>query len=265
MAQLLNFQDIDAPVAVDGDAALLRMVPRILPGWPYETLDQADTEPFFTITGQGPEGYHCTSHITGVPTRKLDTVDAICDVVAAMSYGLVASRSRFLCLHAAAIEIGGRLIVVPSTWRAGKSTLTAALAHDGHGVFTDDALTVTRDANGRLMARASGICPRVRLPFPEMPGAELGDWVARNPGPANERYKYLCVPELPTGGHLEPLGAIVMLERTPDQAPALTPVDPETAMDSLLFQNFTREVHSAMARIGEALYLADPRAAASTG
>ncbi|MBT8424556.1 MAG: PqqD family peptide modification chaperone, partial [Silicimonas sp.] len=211
---------------------------------PFTSREGANAPPFFEIEAAGADRYLCRNLITDAAPRRLDALNAVCDMVAAMSFALIDSQPEHLCLHAGAVEIGGRLVIIPNARRAGKSTLTACLARDGHPVFTDDTLPVRFDAMGRLVGRAGGISPRLRLPLPDTLDHAFRSWVAANPGPDNGQYKYLSLPDLPPSGRTAPLGAIVLLERSEAQPPSLSPVAPETAMDTLLFQNFTREVHS---------------------
>jgi hypothetical protein len=46
--------------------------------------------------------------------------------------------SRYLLLHAAAVELGGRALVVPGSSGAGKSTICAAFVQAGAGYLTDE-------------------------------------------------------------------------------------------------------------------------------
>lgn len=257
-SRLLTLDGIRAPLLLGDAPEVERMIRAIMPGWPCAP-GGGDAAPFFSIRRTGP-AYSGESMITGAAPRELDALNAVCDMIAALSYALVASDPNVLCLHAAAVRMAGRLVVLPETRRAGKSTLTAALARAGHGVFTDDFLPVLFDADGRLAGRANGILPRLRLPLPETLDAGFRSWAEGAAGPSNGQYMYLFPDSLPPAGETAPLGAIVVPERQDGAAPALSPLSPEEAMDLLLFQNFTREIHSAdvlrlLARMVESLPL----------
>jgi hypothetical protein len=57
---------------------------------------------------------------------------------------LALAHAGFLLLHGSAVVAGGRLAIFLGRAGAGKSTLAAAFAADGHAVFADDAVLVRR-------------------------------------------------------------------------------------------------------------------------
>jgi HprK-related kinase A len=64
---------------------------------------------------------------------------------------MVASRAhQYLILHAAAAERGGRGLILPAPPGSGKSTLSAALAHRGWRLLSDE-FALIRPADGRLV------------------------------------------------------------------------------------------------------------------
>ena len=131
----LTFADIDAPLLLNGSESLIDLIRDVTPGWPLVATDtKPDTPPFFVIDAADRDGrYRCRDNTTeGAKPRVLDAVNAVCDLVAAMSRALPASQPTLICLHAAAIEMSGRLVVIPNARRAGKSTLAAYRAHLGY-------------------------------------------------------------------------------------------------------------------------------------
>ena len=48
------------------------------------------------------------------------------------------SRPYLMALHAAAVSVGGRAVVMPAVSGSGKSTLSAAFAANGHALFSDE-------------------------------------------------------------------------------------------------------------------------------
>lgn len=245
MTQYLAFQDVAPTVQLDTASPLVDLIRAIVPQWPFVRTSRVSEPPFFSIEAEGPDKYLCRDLIRQRDPRRLNGLNAVCDMVAAMPFALLADKPDFICLHAAAVEIAGRLVVVPDTRRGGKSTLTAELARRGFSVFTDDFLPVRFDAGGSLVGRAGGIAPRLRLPLPEALAPEFRRWADADPGPENAQYKYLTQPDLPASGTLAPLGAVVLLGRDDTSAATLTSAAPVEAMDRLLYQNFMREVHSA--------------------
>lgn len=242
----LVFEGLSAPVLLDRCDDLLPTIRTILPGWPFTLMpaDQAGN-PIATIAPAPRGRYSCTTLSSGGKTRIYDAVDTVCDMIVELSWEMLRSGEWLMCLHAAAIEMAGRLVIVPNMRRAGKSTLTACLAKRGFGIFSDDFVPVSLDDGGRLRGHANGICPRLRLPVPAAFSAGFRDWVADDPGPANRHYKYLTRPDLPPHGTARPLGAIVILDRRESGPVDLSPMDDADAVAALLYQNFARSVHSA--------------------
>lgn len=246
MTDFVLFRDLDAPLALSGCRELLDPLRAIVPGWPFRvSADAPATPPFFRIeAGPKPGRYACIDLIEGDRTRTLDAVNAVCDMIAALSRALPASDRRVLCLHAAGVAVGGRLVLFPSTRRAGKSTLSVALAARGHAVFSDDFVPVSRDSAGRIMGRSCGVAPRLRLPLPATAAPEFRAWFEAQEVIANPQYAYLALTEQPSYGDELPVGALVLLERGEGVSPTLEAIPGQFAMDALLKQNFTRDRHS---------------------
>ena len=164
---VLTFSNIDAPVLLNNSETLIDLIREVASGWQFVVSDlQPDAPPFFVIAAAERNArYQCLDVTTaGSQPRTLNAVNAVCDLVAAMSRALPASQPSLICLHAAGIEVSGRLVVIPNARRAGKSTLAACLAYLGCPVFTDDFLAVSFNRHGTLIGRANGICQRLRLP-----------------------------------------------------------------------------------------------------
>jgi hypothetical protein len=243
----LFFQGVSAPLRLVGADAILPIIAEVATGWPYR-LSEVDPSavPFFSITAV-PDAAKvlCESHVDGHAPQLWDPVNAVCDALASLAMALPLSNRRLICLHAAGVEIAGRLVVFPSIRRAGKSTLSVALARTGHRIFSDDVVPLSFPWGGPAVAHAMGLVPRLRLPLPESLPADVSAWAAAMPGPRNRQYHYLPVGGQPWHGEQLPLGAFVLLDRRDETTLAqLAPVPPDAAMDALLHQNFTRDRHS---------------------
>lgn len=167
-------------------------------------------------------------------------------MVAAIPRALAESDNTLICLHAAAVAICGRLVVFPNIRRSGKSTLTAALAHSGHAVFSDDVLPISFDKNGRAFGLATGVAPRLRLPLPDRVPQEFRTWTELASCAENKQYRFLNLVKQPQLGEILPIAGFAVLDRQEEQTYArLDRVGADTAMDVLLYQNFTRDRHSA--------------------
>jgi hypothetical protein len=183
---------------------------------------------------------------TDTTPRRWDAVNVICDLVAEMAWERLRSDPALLCVHAAAVNFGGRLVVFPNVRRAGKSTLSAALAQRGHQIYTDDFLPINVDPQSCIFhGIANGAAPRIRLPLPKSFSTTFQQWVGRDQGPANRQYKYLKNAPIAHGGEVMPLGAMVILERSEEpQDPILQAIPREEALSNLISQNFARTQRS---------------------
>jgi HprK-related kinase A len=71
-----------------------------------------------------------------------------------LNYAIAAQAHQYLIVHAAALERGGRVVIMPGAPGAGKSTLTAALVHRGWRLLSDElALIRPSDAHVVPLAR----------------------------------------------------------------------------------------------------------------
>lgn len=245
--QDIVFRGLSAPLRLTGSDAALPVLRDIAAGWPVDAIPvDPSRAPFYSITSKADEPLlWCECHVDDRPRRWFDAVNAICDVVSALALALTAECPELICLHAAGVEMAGRLVVFPNIRKAGKSTLSAALAQAGHPVFSDDVIPVFFTEGPCAHGLAMGIAPRLRLPLPPTLGQGFHDWAGHVSGPANGQYRYLRVEGQPPHGATLPIGAFVILDRQDEPVSArLDPVAPDTAMDALLFQNFTRDRHS---------------------
>lgn len=240
----LQFAGTDAPVAFSGCADLVAMIGQILPTWTYREAEHVD--PFLTIAAEDGR-YTLTSHLMAEPQTHRDAVDAICAMIVELAWAHLRCNPGLLCLHGAAIEFGNKLVVIPNTRRAGKSTLTACLAHHGHKIFTDDFLPLSVESGGPVLGHASGIRPRLRLPLPETFSAEMHAFAKAGETVSNRRYAYLDLPagRLARRGEALPIGAVVLLERTEDGPADIRRVGRTEALRALIAQNFSRALNAA--------------------
>ncbi len=248
MSHDVCFAGIESPFRVHDADHVLELVPKIVTGWPFDIREaNPSLSPFFTIRSvPDSDRFLGESRFRDKPAHELDPVNALCDMVATLPYALADADDTLICLHAAGVQLGNRLIVFPSIRRTGKSTLSCALAMAGHRVFGDDVLPTCFDEHGHAYGQAMGIAPRLRLPLPETMSPEFRTWVDEAPGPRNKQYKYLALENQPPKGLALRIGGFVVLDRqdTPDPA-RIAPIDADEAMSALLHQNFTRDRHSA--------------------
>lgn len=245
----IRFDGLKAPLRVGSPDIVRPLLDPILAAWPPPDGDRvpAAGAPFATLRPTGKKRWSLEAPLAEKPVALHDPVNAICDLVVEMSWERLRSQPELLCLHAAALTFGDRLVIFPNARRAGKSLLTATLARLGHRVFTDDFVPLAVDAETqRVSGIANGIAPRLRLPLPDNISASLTHWIGERIGPSNKQYGYLTGIDLPRSGTAAPVGAIVVLERDPDRAgPAeLEPISRDEALAALVKQNFGRQVHA---------------------
>ena len=73
-----------------------------------------------------------------------------------LNYAIAAQAHQYLVVHAAAIERGGRVAILPGAPGAGKSTLTAALVRRGWRLLSDE-LALIRPSDAHVMPLARPI------------------------------------------------------------------------------------------------------------
>ncbi|HSM42152.1 MAG TPA: PqqD family peptide modification chaperone [Afifellaceae bacterium] len=246
-----RFSDLPKPVDVDLPADMLAAIRALLPGWPIEPWHADDRpNPVLRFSAEKRK-YSVTGPWVPEPMLRTDRVDATCGFIAELIRAYVNEIPERLCLHAASVEIGGRLVLFPSTHRAGKSVLSAALASAGCRLFGDDIVLIDPlDGTGI----SGGVCPRLRLPLPDKLQADTRSFIAANSGPTGKRYRYLTLGESALARKDErlPIGTFVMLERA-DTGPArLEPLDLADALKTVIWQNFARQEASTL--ILERLY-----------
>lgn len=245
----IRYHGLKSPLRVACPDVVRPLLDPILKAWPsmVDSDDPANAAPFATLGPCENGRWSLEAPMAQNPIARHNPVNAICDLVVEMSWERLRSRPELLCLHAAALTFGDRLVIFPNARRAGKSLLSATLSQLGHGVFSDDFVPLAVDAETQVISGiANGIAPRLRLPVPDNLSASLDAWITDRIGPANRQYGYLTGIDLPQSGTSAPVGAVVVLQRDPDLAePAsLTPVSQDEAMAALVMQNFGRQVHA---------------------
>jgi hypothetical protein len=236
---LIAFDGISRPIALVGCAHLGTCLAAVLPGWRFEEASSPQADPIIRILHREDEGYRLESPWLGEPFHDETEVGIACAFVLDLIAAHVAEHPSLFCLHCAAAEFAGRLLVFPSSYHAGKSTLAVRLAAAGAPVYTDDVLAVTSSGDQGV---ALGIAPRLRLPLPHGAGRQFRRFVARHRGPSNNRYLYLSLPpgtQAPHGRQA-PIGGFVLLDRQPSGRAELVPASKGQVLRSVIVQHFAR-------------------------
>jgi Coenzyme PQQ synthesis protein D (PqqD) len=238
---LVVFEGISRPIALIGCAHLRTCLAAVLPGWRFEEASSPQADSIIRIFYGDNEGYRLESLWLAEPFHDDTEVGTVCAFILDLIAAYVAEHRSLFCIHCAAVELSGRLVVFPSAYHAGKSTLVARLAAAGVPVFTDDVLAVTNTGDRGV---ALGVAPRLRLPLPDGAGQPLHRFVASHRGPSNDRYLYLDLPPatLVPHGRQAPIGGFVLLERQQDGRAELVPATKGQVLQRLIMQHFARQV-----------------------
>lgn len=239
----LRFEGLARPIVLSDSDDVLACFDRAFRGWRYSVSDSPAENPVLRLSRKDGR-YRLEAPWIKHAISRADRVDALCAFIAEFIRAYVTQDDRLLCLHGAAAEFAGRLVVFPNRYRAGKSVLSACLAASGIRLFADDVLPIGGDEDWGV---APGFAPRLRLPLPDDLSAAMRGAILRRAGMGGARYLYLDLNEgeLAPRGAAAPIGAIVLLEREPGARPDLSPVSESEMLKQVIWQNFAREAPSS--------------------
>jgi len=242
----LKFDGLDATIALSVDQKFVDALPVVFPYWHHTIVQQEEDTSFANVTLTNSK-YQISSSFMDEPVKFSDPANTLCSLIVELAWARLREDTSLLCLHGAAIEFAGRLVIFPSTRRAGKSTLTVALAAAGKTVFTDDFLPLKATDDGLLSGISSGISPRLRLPFPDQIGPIALDYIRNRSMIQNRQYRFVSprIGELANFGDTAPIGSLVFLERTEGATAMIEPVSESDALSALIKQNFSRAMNTA--------------------
>lgn len=235
----LEFDGLSRQIALSGCREIHASFAAVFRGWQIREAAAAELPPILSL-GNSRKGYRLEGAWLAKPIVRRDRVDALCGFIAEFIRAYVNDDQRLLCLHGAAAEFAGRLVVFPNRYRAGKSVLSTCLAATGVRLFADDVLPIGGPDD---LGMAPGIVPRLRLPLPDNLAPSTRVFIKERQGPRGKKYLYLDLAEseLASHGTSAPIGGFVLLERAAGVAPALEPIDPGEMLRDVIWQNFARE------------------------
>ena len=235
----LYFDGLAHPVRLTGCAELTDDFPTLFPYRDYREGEQ-DDDPVISIQLEAGE-YHLSTSWLDKMVSYTDKVDVLCDLIAKLAVARSFTDLEALYLHAAAVEMNGRVVVFPSQYRAGKSFLTACLLAEGHRYVGDDIVPLTLDS---CKVRSPGVSPRLRMPLPDTTDETSRQFIEHHTALTGKRYAYLELePELMVDrDELLDMGAFVLLEREEGAQARLEELPVATVFQQLIKQNFAREV-----------------------
>jgi len=238
----LIFDDMSNSVELINCRHLSKFLPFIFPGWQITEVSAEHASPVLSLT-KDDDHYVLESDWLKKPAYRKNEDAAICLLVAELMRAYVHEDRQLLCLHGAAAEFAGKLVLFPSNYRAGKSVLSACLAASGVRLFGDDVLPISLlDAAGI----APGFAPRLRLPLPDNLDSNSRDFINKHNRLQGEQYLYLDLEKdvlAPRGCRL-PVGAFVLLEREEGASPLKETVSEAEVLRQVIWQNFARETEA---------------------
>lgn len=244
----IRFSDTGSSIGLSGCDELLPFFDSILCGWPHSIHhSKSESEAaFLTIEREGFR-YRMTPCQDEKAISFSDPVDLVCAVIVEIAWETLRANPQWLCLHCAAVELDGKLILFPNTRRAGKSTLTAALGLHGSSIFTDDFLAIEADPGRPICGISSGVSVRMRKPWPENVPNSFNELLASSEVTASDRYSYHARHNsMPVKrGRRVPIGGIVLLERGEQASANLDKANRSEILGAMITQNFSRAGNSA--------------------
>lgn len=236
---LIALDGLQAPVSLHNCDEIIPPLAMVLGSWRFRVLESSkgrETSAAISVRG-GSKSYQIASPWLQEPVVEQSEVGAVFSLAAELARAFAEERPGLLCLHCAAVEADGRLILFPNGENAGKSTLAAGLAARGLRLFADDVLAVSEVSQYGI---ALGFAPRLRLPLPQSCGTSFRSFVGSHEGPCDKEFLYLDLntSELAQHGETCPIGTAVLLNRRRSAPPKLTRLERGRALRQLIIQNF---------------------------
>jgi len=230
---LIRFEGTSSTIEIPDDAAFHAALKGAAFDWPYREVPENEA-PIATVRTSGG------SYEVAAPGEEpfvATAVSAACSVIVDAVKAVIDMNPSRLCFHCGSVLLRGHLVLLTGPFRAGKSTLIARLAVDGHTVYGDDVLPLDKDD---LNGVAIGVAPRLRLPLPMSAPEVLRKFVTQCATAQDGRYLYFRPPCLAARGASAPLGAIILLDRRTAGPAQLFQATEGAALRSLIARNFSR-------------------------
>jgi hypothetical protein len=236
---LIALDGIKAPISLHHCDEIIRPLGMVLGSWRFRVLEnitERETAAAISVL-RASTSYRISSPWLDEPVVEQSEVGAVFSVAAELARAFAEEQPGLLCLHCAAVEADGRLILFPNRENAGKSTLATGLAARGFRLFADDVLAVSEVSQQGI---SLGIAPRLRLPLPQSCGTSFHSFVESHRGPYDAEFLYLNLDasQLARHGQTCPIGATVLLDRRRSGSPKLTSLARGRALRQLIIQNF---------------------------
>lgn len=244
------------------DALSHRFTVSVPPGSLADEIERVLVElstPATTTPSHGPQPSHLSRYVVRtvdvdelvleVDGDRIDAGPTAAHVLAMLLWdvnrqAVAATATDHVVLHAGAVEVDGRVIVLPAPMEAGKTTLVTALVRAGAGYLSDELATIPEPGTHVL-------------PYPKALSLDPGSWdLFPDLAPTAERraaspHQWLVVPEALRPGATRhdpvPLGRVVLPRHRPGHVTRLTRLDPIGALKVLAECTFS--FHEEPARL----------------
>ncbi|HET7050598.1 MAG TPA: hypothetical protein VFI54_20205, partial [Solirubrobacteraceae bacterium] len=152
-------------------------------------------------------------------------------------FSCVLAHRGFTCLHAATVNVAGRVVAIAGSSGAGKSTTALGLVKHGGALIADDVAVLSQDHSAPAVRSGA---PRLRV-RPDSAASLVGSYAALDPMWIHEerrpqkRYVHVDESTAVADNTTWPLDVVYLL--TPDDecaTPTLTPVRPTEALSRLM-------------------------------
>jgi hypothetical protein len=143
--------------------------------------------------------------------------------------GMLLNQRGGIVMHASAVAVDGKAVLICGVSGAGKSTLAATLSTRGHGMVSDDVSLITFDAGGRPVVRSDARQLKLADPAIAALGLDADRGVAV---PGNTEKSYVRPPSRWDGADLL-LGGIYLLRSKTPGTDGITALDPAAALRRL--------------------------------
>ncbi|WP_281859572.1 hypothetical protein [Litoreibacter halocynthiae] len=245
--RLIRFGTYEAPVKFDDCDDLLLGFKSILRGWDVVEVQREETaSPIIRFGKRNGWFFWRSKHLHPPKGWRPHGPRKVMDAVADFHYRFLDWHSQEFteqfCLHCAAVEMNGGLVIFPSIQKAGKSTLVAELAMKGYRIYCDDVLPIDPENTYGI---AMGILPRLRLPLPQSLSKNHLKFVNSRIGLSDRFAAYIDLQdtELAVFGASAPIRAIILLQRQTEAVPAkLSKAGSAQSIAKLIDQNFARHL-----------------------
>jgi len=238
----LLFDGLEQSVALVDCRHLLDYFPLIFRGWHFDASPD-DTQPPILTLRLEKSTYILEADWLKKTIRRTDQVDAICGLAANLVRFYVRGNADLLCLHGAAANFAGKLVVFPSKYRAGKSVLSACIAAADIQLYCDDVLPISIVEGHGI---APGLAPRLRIPLPDNLSPESREFIQNRTGLEGRQYLYLDLDNdnLAARGSQAPVGAFILLEREEGASLSLEAISEAEVLHRVVWQNFARKAEA---------------------